>query len=147
MAKWVPTGGSARRFRNVGAPTTVGGNRINTGDTISRRAYDDIRARRAGFRNRYELEETRQGLAGSRWLYDIYRHTGKPPTFQDYRDIRAVKARRAELEAQHGPYWNQRQREIEAGDPFLSDPDGPLARILARSGRRTGYGGRPVGGS
>jgi hypothetical protein len=126
---WVPTGGKSRRYRNT-----------RSGRTISRRQYDNMRAKEAGFRNRYELEKVRENLAGSDWVGDIYDATGRGPTFRDYNAIRNVKARRAEREAQG------LDRYTEHDDEILSDPDGDLAHLLDVTGRRT-HSAYPVGGS
>jgi hypothetical protein len=126
---WVPVGGSSRRYRNT-----------RSGRTISRRQYDNVRAKAAGFRNRYELERVREELAGSSWVGDIYDATGRGPTFRDYRAISNVKARRAEREAEG------LDRYTEDQDDVLSDPDGDLAYLLDRTGRRQ-HSGYAVGGS
>ena len=114
-----------------------------SGKVISRREYDNRRARQAGFTNRYQLEKTRRQLAGSSWLGDIYSHTGKHPTWQDYHDLQEVKDRRDKIRAQYGPGSNS---ELDHHDPELVAADGPLARILDHSGKRP-ISGRPIGGS
>ena len=126
-----PIPGSARRYR---APD---------GSTISRRQYDNLRAQAAGFDNRYELEQFRRDEAGSPWFGDIYARTGRHPTFQDYADIREVQQRREALRARYGAGSHA---ELDSHDPELVAPDGPLARILDRSGKRP-LSGRPVGAS
>lgn len=128
--EWRPVPGSARRYRNT-----------RTGDTISRRQYDNLRARRAGFRNRYDLERFRESIAGSRWISDVYAANGRNPTMQEYEWIREVTERRAALgtPAPGEPRRDQR-------DPALVAPNGPLARLLNATGRRP-LNGRPVGSS
>jgi hypothetical protein len=120
---------------------------LRTGETISRREYDDKRAQKAGFRNRYDLEQFRtKVVAKSRWnnwQYDVKQHTGMMPTFQDYADLRDVRDRRARLRAKHPDLSG---RDLDARDRRLVAADGPLARILDASGRRP-LSGRAVGDS
>lgn len=123
--------GSGRRYRTP------------SGRIISRRAYDNKRAQAAGFRNRYELERFRLSIQGSGWLGDIYSHTGHPPTWEDYALIKDVQARRRALTALYGEGTHS---ELDYHDPELVAPDGPLAQLLDRAGKRN-ISGRPVGTS
>lgn len=132
---YVPLGGTSRNYR---APN---------GETITRRDYDNIRAQKAGFKNRYELEQFRtkvvaRGRWGD-WQYDVRQHEGHMPTFNDYADVREVRDRRAALQAEH-PHLSG--RELDKLDAELIAANGPLARILDASGRRP-LSGRPVGDS
>jgi hypothetical protein len=128
--------GPSRRYRTPG------------GRTISRREYDNRQARAAGWRNRYELEQFRSSVGGSRWLSDIYQHTGRAPTWDTYHDLREVKTRRARIEAgreRRGlPFALHGETDRE--DPDLVAADGPLARLLDASGKRP-ISGRDVGDS
>lgn len=124
---YAPVGGSARRYRTP------------SGSTISRREYDNLRAQAAGFRNRYELEQLRRSRVGRKWGMDIIEQ-GHRPTFRDWGDIREVRDRRADL-ARSSPDLSRRDRDQL--DAELTDPDGPLARLLARTGRRP-MSNRPV---
>lgn len=114
-----------------------------TGESISRREYDNLRAQLAGFRNRYEVEQFRRREAGSDWFGHIYSAQGRGPTWENYADLRDVKSRRAALRAQHGPGSNS---ELDKLDPALVAADGPLARVLDAAGKRP-MSGRPVGSS
>lgn len=124
-------GDKARRYRTP------------SGELISRRQYDNLRVQQAGFHNRYELERFRRQIAGSDWIGDIYAHTGRPPTFQDYADLREVKQRREQLRQTYGKGSHS---ELDSKDPKLVAADGPLARLLDAAGKRP-LSGRPVGGS
>lgn len=124
-------GDSARRYRTP------------AGRIISRREYDNRRARAAGFRNRYQLEKFRESMAGSNWLGDIYAHTGRGPTWDNYADLREVKQRRAALRATYGKGTHS---ELDRHDPELVAADGPLARLLDAAGKRP-LSGRDVGTS
>lgn len=129
-----PLGGTSRKYRTP------------SGKIISRREYDNRRARAAGFRNRYELEKYRENLARGRWgdwVYDVKQRTGRQPTFDLYADVREVQRRRAALKKR---YPGLTGRDLDAKDKQLVAPDGPLARILDASGRRP-ISGRPVGDS
>lgn len=132
---YTPVGGSSRRYRTP------------SGETISRREYDNRRAQAAGFRNRYDLEQFRTNvISRSRWgswQYDVKQHTGRQPTWEMYGDVREVRERRAKLRER---YPTLDGRELDAKDRQLVAPDGPLARILDASGRRP-MSGRPVGDS
>lgn len=128
---YTPLGGTSRKYRTP------------SGKVISRRNYDNRRARAAGFKNRYELEKYRESIARSRWStwqYDVRQHTGRQPTWDMYADVREVRARRARLPPE------LRGSERDRLDPELVAPNGPLARILDASGRRP-ITGRPVGDS
>lgn len=130
-----PLGGSSRRYITP------------TGETISRREYDNRRAQAAGFKNRYEVEQFRTRVIGrsnwSSWQYDVRQRTGRLPNWDLYADVREVRDRRRELRAQ---YPNLSGRDLDNKDAALVAPDGPLARILDASGRRP-ISGRPVGDS
>lgn len=132
---YTPLGGTSRKYR---APD---------GSVISRREYDNRRAQDAGFRNRYHLEQFRTDVIArtrwSNWAYDVKRHTGRNPTWQDYGDVREVRARRARLRRRYPTLTGQ---DLDSHDKQLVAPDGPLARILDASGRRP-ISGRPVGDS
>lgn len=133
-----PLGGPKRNYRTP------------SGEVISRAKYDNIRAQRAGFKNRYELRTYKDSLTKSDWrnmLYDIRQKTGRAPTYQDYADIREVRQRRAKLKRSR-TYKRQgvTGKDLDNKDKQLVAPDGPLARILDRSGRRP-ISGRPVGDS
>lgn len=125
-----PLGGSSRRYRTP------------SGQIISRREYDNRRAKAVGFRNRYELERLRQSRVGRKWGMDIIEQ-GHRPTFQDWGDINEIRDRRRALQS---AYPDMERRRSDALDPELSAPDGPLARILDRTGRRP-LSNRPVGAS
>lgn len=122
-----PLGGSSRQYRTP------------SGSIISRREYDNRRARQAGFRNRYELEQLRQTREGRKWGMDIIEQ-GKRPTFQDWGDIKQVRDHRARLKRE---YPNLTRSQRDQRDSELIAPDGPLARILDRTGRRP-ISNRPV---
>lgn len=129
-----PLGGTSRKYRTP------------SGKVISRREYDNRRAKKAGFRNRYELEQLRVDLSRGRWAnwqYDVKQHTGRMPTYDAYHDVKEVRDRRARLEAR---YPTLPGRERDSRDRRLVAPDGPLARVLDASGRRP-LSGRPVGES
>lgn len=131
---YTPLGGTSRKYRTPG------------GKIISRREYDNRRAKQAGFRNRYELEKYRESLQRGRWgdfIYDIRQHTGRQPDWSVYADIREVRARRAELKRNYPDLGGQ---DRDSRDSKLVAADGPLARILDASGRRP-MSGRPVGDS
>jgi hypothetical protein len=132
--RYRPLGDSARRYLDT-----------RTGKSISRREYDNRRAKSAGFRNRYQLEQYRENLPRrwADWPQQIREHTGRPPTFQDYADIRRVRQARKELRQR---YPNTEGERLDSMDSELVAADGPLARILDRSGRRP-MDGRPVGES
>lgn len=131
---YTPLGGTSRRYRAPG------------GKIISRREYDNRRARKAGFKNRYELEKYRESLQASkwsRWTYNVYKHTGSRPTWEDYAAVREVRQRRAKLRKL---YPNLSGGNLDAMDSELVAPGGPLERVLAAAGLRT-PNGRPVGDS
>lgn len=132
---YTPLGGSSRKYRTPG------------GRIISRREYDNRRARAAGFKNRYEVEQFRTNIiARSRWAdwqYDVKQRTGRLPTWDMYADVREVRRRRAVLKRKHPGLSGS---DLDAYDSELVAPDGPLARILDASGRRP-MSGRPVGDS
>lgn len=122
-----PVGGSARQYRTP------------SGKIISRREYDNRRLRAVGFRNRYELEQLRTSRVGRKWGMDII-ETGSRPSFQDWGNIKQIRDRRARLKSDH-PDMTRRNRDQL--DPELVSADGPLARILSRTGRRP-LSNRPV---
>lgn len=122
-----PLPGPSRRYRTP------------SGATISRREYDNRRARAVGFRNRYELEQLRASRVGRKWGMDIIEQ-GSRPTFADWGDIKQIRDRRRELERE---YPNLDRRTRDQRDRELVSPDGPLARILDRTGRRP-QSNRPV---
>lgn len=130
-----PLGNSARQYRTP------------SGKIISRREYDNRRAKAAGFRNRYELEQFRtQTIAKSRWsnwVYDVKQKTGRLPTFEMYGDVKEVRERRARLKRRYPRLSGQ---DLDSKDAALVNASGPLARILDASGRRP-MSGRPVGDS
>lgn len=130
-----PLGGSSRRYRAPG------------GKIISRREYDNRRAKAAGFNNRYEVEKFRTDvIAKTRWgdwQYDVKQHTGQMPTWSLYHDVQEVRQRRAVLARQY-PHLSGSERD--AMDRKLVAADGPLARVLDAAGRRP-ISGRPVGDS
>lgn len=129
-------GGSSRRYVTP------------TGEIISRRQYDNLRARDAGWRSRSELEKFRRNKVArtgwSKWAHDVKQHSGKRPTWRSYRDLKDVLDRRAKLKRLYpglsGP-------DLDRMDPVLIDPNGPLARILTDAGRRSSGMGNPVGDS
>jgi hypothetical protein len=128
-------GGSARKYRTP------------SGKIISRREYDNKRAKKAGFKNRYELEKFRtQVVAKGRWAdwqYDVKQHTGHMPTMEMYADVREIRQRRAKLRRR---YPHLVGHDLDAKDSELVASDGPLARVLAASGRRP-MSGRGFGDS
>lgn len=128
--------GSARRYQTP------------SGKTISRREYDNRRARKAGFANRYQVEKFRREMAGSRWFGDIYQHTGRSPTWDTYADWREVRQRRARIAARRAARGLPpgTHSETDSDDPELVAPEGPLARLLDAAGKRF-ITGRPVGAS
>lgn len=130
-----PLGGTSRQYRTP------------SGKVISRREYDNRRAKAAGFRNRYELEQFRTKTVArgrwSDWQYDVKQKTGRMPTFDMYGDVKEVRQRRARLREK---YPDLSGRDLDAKDPELVAADGPLARVLDDSGRRP-MTGRPVGDS
>jgi hypothetical protein len=118
------------------------------GNRISRREYDTRRLlRETSFKNRGELERFRNTIAGSDWLSDIYEHTGRAPTFQDYDAWREVNRRRAALHALYPGHGGDRRGWLDALDPELVAADGPLARLLNAAGRREMRPGVAVGES
>lgn len=130
-----PLGGTSRQYRTP------------SGKIISRREYDNRRAKAAGFRNRYDLEQFRTKVIGrsrwSNWQYDVKQRTGRMPTWEMYGNVREVRERRLKLRAR---YPDLHGRDLDSKDPQLVAPDGPLAQILDASGRRP-ITGRPVGDS
>jgi len=124
---YTPLGGSSRQYRTP------------SGGVISRRQYDNRRARAAGFRNRYELERFRQSRFGRKWGMDIIEQ-GNRPTFRDWGDIKQIRDRRRALKDE---YPNLTRRQRDQRDRELIAPKGPLARILDRTGRRP-MSNRPV---
>lgn len=132
---YTPLGGSSRKYRAPG------------GKIISRREYDNRRAKAAGFKNRYELEQFRTKVVArgrwANWQYDVKQRTGRLPTYEMYADVREVRERRARLQRKHAGLTGQ---DLDAKDSKLIAANGPLARILDASGRRP-LSGRPVGDS
>lgn len=108
-----------------------------SGREISRREYDNRRLRALGFRNRYELEQLRTSRAGRKWGMDLI-EAGNRPTFRDWADIKQIRDRRAALKRRHPELDRQ---ALDSRDSGLTAADGPLARILDRTGRRplSGY--------
>lgn len=126
-----PLGGKSRRYQGPG------------GRTISRRQYDNKRARQAGFSSIRALRDFVDTLQRGRWgdwIYDVKQHTGRVPSADLYHDVEMVRRRRARLRYLYG---DQARDDM---DPELVAPDGPLARILDASGRRP-FNGRAVGDS
>lgn len=104
---WQRLGGSAERFRDP------------AGRVVSRRQYENVRARGAGWRSWSEYQRTR-----------------KSPQFK--RAIRDAELTRREVgpTAPISRKWNK-VLEARANDaPNLYDPDGPLADYLIYIGRR-----------
>ena len=129
---YTPLGGSARNYRAPG------------GKIISRREYDNRRAKAAGFRNRYDLEQFRANLGGwADWQRDVKQNTGRLPSWELYADVREVRQRRARLRKR---YPHLEGQDLDNKDPRLVAGNGPLARILDASGRRP-LDGRDVGDS
>lgn len=129
-----PLGGKSRRYSKPG------------GGSISRRAYDDIRARKAGFKDRAALESYRESLQSTRWnrwVINVKKNTGRNPTFEDYGNLELVRRKRARLKRLY-PLMNAKERD--SMDPSLVAPDGPLANVLDAAGLRP-KNGRPVGDS
>lgn len=128
-------GDSARRYRY-------------RGEIISRRRRDDILARRAGFKNRGEVERVRLQIRESQpnWLKRVITHTGKRPSWSDYKNADVVAKRRARLIERRGGRKPAQPWSYDASDPELVAPNGPLANYLDAAGVRP-KNGRPVGGS
>lgn len=125
-------GDPARRYRNV-----------RTGRVISRRERDNRILRRYGFRNRYELERLRQTRTYRRWGADIVQQQGHVHVpLEDWGDIHEVITRRRRLARAHPDV--RAGGNLDAYDPELTAADGPLARLLAATGRRP-LSNRPVG--
>lgn len=118
--------GSARKYRTP------------SGEIISRYRYDSIRLQKAGWKNRYQLEQARKSrewpsavklLRSARdepmpiSAFDI---ATDPQAFNAYQ----VQRRRARLKA------DVLGNRHDADDPVLTDPDGPLAQLLVAMGRR-----------
>lgn len=119
--------GSARRYETP------------SGEVISRRQYDNIRARQAGFESRSELERFRSSKEGRMWRFKARSHDRSARgDWQLLADARSVERARSQLPKRkevdrHGrPVWVTRDDD----DPLLTDPDGPLARLLTALGFR-----------
>jgi hypothetical protein len=128
--------GTARRF--------IGSN----GREYSRRQRDNILARRSGFKNRYELEQTRVWVRNNQpdWLKRVRKHTGRMPAWEEYANAKEVRDRRQALIKKHGGTKPVRPWEYDSEDPALVAADGPLANYLDAAGIRK-KNDRPVGGS
>lgn len=130
-----PLGGSSRRY-------------LYRGREISRRDRDDILARRAGFKNRAEVEKVRLNLRDTQpnWIKRVIVNTGKRPSWADYKNAQVVADRRAKLIQKHGGRPPEKPWSYDSEDPGLVAADGPLANYLDVAGVRQ-KNGRPVGGS
>ncbi len=139
--KFKPLGGTSRRY--LGPYRVKNGIRTNE---YSRRERDNVLARAAGFDNRAQVERIRLQVRREYpdWLKRVRRHTGRAPTWEDYKAAAEVRRRRAALVDDHGepdvPWGNDKY------DPVLVGPDGPLADFLDAAGIRP-KNGKPVGGS
>lgn len=132
-----PIPGSARKYRTP------------TGEIISRYEYDSRRLRQAGWRNRGELERARTSGDWQKALKLLRKTEGDEAVAgsafavavgSSARDAYDVERRRRALGKDV-----LGNRIPDSADPELVSPDGPLARILARMGRRDLDDRWPVG--
>lgn len=121
--------GSSRRYRTP------------EGEEISRRQYDNLRAQRAGFANRSDLERFRSSREGRMWRFKARSHDrGARGDWELLADAREVERRRAALppRAETDRHGRPVEARRDEDDPDLVDPDGPLARLLVALGFRDG---------
>jgi hypothetical protein len=135
VKRFKPLGGTSRQYLD-----------LSTGKTVSRRQRDNVLARAAGFKNREEVERARLRVRREYpdWYKRVRKHTGKAPTWTDYRKAEQVRTIRARLAGEYGepdkPWGN------DFRSPELTAADGPLAEFLDAAGIRS-KNGKPVGGS
>jgi hypothetical protein len=105
--------GSARRYRTP------------SGDVISRRQYDNLRAQQAGWKNQAEMRRFRQSTDWHAWRFKIRANDKTQDT--GYSGDLMINAYRVQ---------QMRDAGYDDTSPELSDPDGPLAAILVAVGYR-----------
>lgn len=119
--------GSSRRYRTP------------DGEEISRRQYDNLRARQAGFENRSELERFRSSREGRMWRFKARSHDrAARGDWELLADAREVERRRAALPTRIESDRHGRPVEVtrDDDDPELVEADGALARLLVALGFR-----------
>lgn len=121
-----PLPGTARRYRTP------------SGEIISRYEYDSRRLRTAGWKNRGQFERARRSQTWQKAMKLARQATGSvernamAQAMDPYmRDAYEVERRRALL-----GYDILGNRVPDRTDPWLVDPDGPLAGLLVAMGRR-----------
>lgn len=108
-----------------------------SGKEISRYEYDTRRAKKAGWKNRGELERFRKSKDGRMWQ----RKLGNRADFSLYHDAREVERRRRDLplhkrRVKRGQRFRTLEYRDDADDPELVAAHGPLARLLDAMGVR-----------
>lgn len=109
---WKRLGGSAERYR---APS---------GEVVSRRQYENVRARQSGWRSWSEYQRTRKSPQFKRAVEDAI----AKGTVTHKRDVGP--------NAPISQKWNAVLKARADDAPNLYDPDGPLADYLIYIGRR-----------
>lgn len=127
LAGYTRLPGSARRYRTP------------RGEVISRRQYDNLRARQAGFESRSEIERFRQSSAGRRWRFKLRSHD--PSARGDWQTMHAayeVERRRQRLPTHlTTDRWGKPvEYTRDEDDPELVAAGGPLDELLVALGHR-----------
>lgn len=124
---WVPLGGKSRRYQHR-----------RTGQTISRRQYDNLRAKRSGFDSVGEKDRVLARVRNSGWNKSFVK-MGRRPSWTELQAIEEVRIRRAAMKKK---YPDLSRSERDAMDSELIAPEGPLATLLDHLGIRPFNGGQ-----